>query len=50
MTKSGAGVYYDGVTSAQHPVTVEVAPATLLVRGSDGVLGVPLLLGLAVLF
>src|SRR5947207_4254871 len=33
---SGPGIYFDGLTSAQHPVTVEVAPAALTIRGPDG--------------
>lgn len=33
---TGPGIYYDGVTSAQHEVTVEVAPAALTIRRGDG--------------
>jgi Zn-dependent protease with chaperone function len=36
MTSSGAGIYYDGVTSAERAVTVELAPAALRIRAADG--------------
>jgi Zn-dependent protease with chaperone function len=38
MTISGKAIYFDGVTSAQHDVTVEVAPAALVIRAPDGTL------------
>jgi len=36
MTTSGQAIYYDGVTSAQHRVTVELSPAALVIRDADG--------------
>jgi Zn-dependent protease with chaperone function len=36
MTISGAGIFYDGATSARHDVTVEAAPAALRIRAADG--------------
>ena len=36
MTTSGAGIFYDGATSARHDVTVEPAPAALRIRAADG--------------
>src|SRR5438445_10810524 len=36
MITSGPGSYFDGVTSAQHPVTVELAPVALKIQGPDG--------------
>ena len=36
MTTSGPGIFFDGVTSARHDVTVELSPDTLLVRSVDG--------------
>lgn len=33
---SGIGLYFDGVTSARHSVTVEAAPDALHIRGPDG--------------
>jgi Zn-dependent protease with chaperone function len=36
MTTSGAGIFYDGVTSARHAVTVELAPAALRISAADG--------------
>ncbi|MEA2905079.1 MAG: hypothetical protein QOI12_2466 [Alphaproteobacteria bacterium] len=36
MTISGPGIYFDGVTSARHDVTVELAPAALTIRAADG--------------
>ena len=33
---SGAGLYFDGTTSARHAVTVEAAPETLRILGADG--------------
>ena len=33
---SGAGVFYDGQTSARHTVAVDAAPDALRVRGEDG--------------
>lgn len=36
MTQSGAGIYFDGKTSARHPVTVEIEPDALLVRDREG--------------
>ena len=35
---SGAGIFYDGATSARQPVTVETAPEALRVRAPDGTL------------
>jgi Zn-dependent protease with chaperone function len=35
MITSGPGIYFDGVTSAQHQVTVELAPAGLQIRSSN---------------
>jgi Zn-dependent protease with chaperone function len=35
---SGAGIYFDGRTSARHEVTVEAAPEALRIRGADGAL------------
>ena len=35
---SGAGIFYDGRTSARHPVAVEAAPDALRIRGGDGAL------------
>jgi Zn-dependent protease with chaperone function len=35
---TGAGVYYDGVTSARRTVMVEAAPDALHIRGEDGTL------------
>src|SRR6476646_7650730 len=34
--KSGAGIYFDGVTSARRDVIVELAPGGLQVSGGDG--------------
>ena len=36
MAASGAGVFFDGKTSARRDVTVELDPAALLVREADG--------------
>jgi Zn-dependent protease with chaperone function len=36
MTTSGQAIFFDGVTSARHDVTVELLPATLQVRSADG--------------
>ena len=36
MTKSGHAIFFDGTTTARHDVTVELAPAALLVRDADG--------------
>jgi Zn-dependent protease with chaperone function len=33
---SGAGIFYDGQTSARHQVAVEAAPDALRIRGEDG--------------
>jgi Zn-dependent protease with chaperone function len=33
---TGAGIYFDGLTSARHAVTVEAAPEALRIRGVDG--------------
>src|SRR5262249_54309283 len=38
MTTAGAGIFYDGTTSARHSVTVELAPAMLQIRAADGTL------------
>jgi len=35
-TRSGSGVFYDGVTSARHDVTVDAAPGALRIRAADG--------------
>ena len=35
---TGAGIYFDGTTSARHDVTVEAAPEALRIRGADGAL------------
>jgi Zn-dependent protease with chaperone function len=36
MTTSGPAHYFDGVTSARHDVTVELAPAAMIIRAVDG--------------
>jgi len=36
MVTSGPGIFFDGLTSARHHVSVELEPATLLVRGAEG--------------
>jgi Zn-dependent protease with chaperone function len=36
MVTSGTGIFYDGVTSARHDVTVEAAPEALRIGGTDG--------------
>ncbi len=36
MTTSGAGIFFDGVTSARHDVTVELTTAMLRIRAADG--------------
>src|SRR3954467_13526966 len=36
MITSGAGIYYDGVTSAQQQVTIELEPAGLKIVAPDG--------------
>jgi hypothetical protein len=36
MTISGPGIFYDGVTTARHNVTVEPDPAALRIRAADG--------------
>jgi predicted Zn-dependent protease len=36
MAASGAGVFYDGKTSARRAVTVELEPAALVIRDADG--------------
>ena len=36
MTISGRGTFFDGVTSARHDVTVELAPEALRILGGDG--------------
>jgi Zn-dependent protease with chaperone function len=36
MVISGPAVFFDGKTSARHPVTVELDPAALIVRAKDG--------------
>jgi len=38
MTSAGAGIYFDGVTSARKDVAVELAPAALCIRAADGAL------------
>jgi Zn-dependent protease with chaperone function len=38
MTTSGQGSYFDGVTSARHDVTVELAAAAVQIRAVDGAL------------
>jgi Zn-dependent protease with chaperone function len=38
MGASGTGIFYDGVISARHEVTVDVAPAALRIRAADTVL------------
>jgi len=34
--RSCAAVYFDGVTSARHDVTIELMPAGVVIRGADG--------------
>ena len=36
MAASAPGIFFDGKTSARHPVTVELRPVALLVHGRDG--------------
>ena len=36
MTTSGPAIFFDGVTSARHDVTVELGAGALLVRSADG--------------
>src|SRR5258705_10497519 len=36
MATSGPAIFFDGVTSARHGVTVELGTNTLLVRAHDG--------------
>ncbi len=36
MTTSGGGIFFDGKTSAQHDVVVELAPDRLLIRSPEG--------------
>ena len=36
MTKSGHAIFFDGKTTARHDVTVELAPAELIIRDADG--------------
>src|SRR5947209_10457545 len=36
MITSGSAIYYDGKTSAQHGVTVELAPTALKIVDPDG--------------
>jgi Zn-dependent protease with chaperone function len=36
MVTTGTGIYFDGVSSARHDVTVEAATEALLIRGADG--------------
>jgi Zn-dependent protease with chaperone function len=36
MTIAGAGIFYDGVTSARHDVTVEASPEALRISAPDG--------------
>ena len=36
MTTSGPGIFFDGVTSARHDVTVELTPDMLKVISADG--------------
>src|SRR5437016_3705153 len=38
MNQAGAGIFYDGTTTARHRVTVELAPAMLQIRAADGTL------------
>jgi Zn-dependent protease with chaperone function len=33
---TGSGIFYDGISSTRHDVSVEVAPHTLRIRASDG--------------
>jgi Zn-dependent protease with chaperone function len=36
MTIAGAGIFYDGITTARHNVTVVADPAALRIRAADG--------------
>jgi Zn-dependent protease with chaperone function len=36
MTTTGPAIFFDGITSARHDVTVELAAAALIIRAADG--------------